>query len=81
MCAPSVLGRRGAGGALPGLCTELCHDISVLERAIASTRRFGSGFVPGFAHVGVDDPRVDVADKPKEATDDERKKNDDVQKK
>jgi hypothetical protein len=37
--------------------------------------------VPGFACVGIDDPGVDVADKPKEATDDEREKNDNIQKK
>ena len=51
---------------------ELWRDMSVLERAIASTRRFGFGFGLGFARVGVDDPGADMVDKPKEATDDER---------
>jgi len=67
-----LLRRRKVGVALPVLREELCRDTSTLERESASTRRSVFGFGAGFARVGVDDPGVDVADKPTEATDDER---------
>lgn len=59
-------------GALPVLRKELCRDTSALEREIASTRRSVFGFGLGLARVGVDDPGVDAAENPTEATDDER---------
>ena len=69
----SVWRRRDVdGGAVAVLRTELCRETFPPERASASTRRSGFGFAPGFARVGVDDPAVDIVDKPKEATDDER---------
>jgi hypothetical protein len=72
--APSsvLLRRRDVRGALPVLRKELCRDTSALERESASIRRSVFGFGLGFARVGVDEPWVDVADNPTEATDDER---------
>ena len=67
-----LLRRRDVRGALPVLRKELCRDTSALEREIASIRRSVFGFGLGFARVGVDDPWVDAADSPTEATDDER---------
>lgn len=67
-----LLRRRGVRGALPVLRKELCRDTSTLERESASSRRSVFGFGLGFARVGVDDPAVDAADNPTEATDDER---------
>jgi hypothetical protein len=72
--APSsvLLRRRDVRGALPVLRKELCRDTSALERESASIRRSVFGFGLGFARVGVDEPWVDVADNPTDATDDER---------